>query len=81
MPRSAIEMMVDKACGYDPVRDLKPRVPVCLIRCPKCSRQKECHHDRADPKGTKLVVFTCPDCPKDDGAPRYFDKDGKELFR
>lgn len=75
-PRSPIEMLVDRACGFDPYA---PRDDV-LLRCPKCGREKSAARDSTDPPGTSLVVLQCPECVQGDfDVPGYYDAEGNEL--
>ena len=74
--RSPIEMMVDKACGFDPNAPQPPRV---TLRCPKCKKEKDAAMDQTDPPGTAVVLTQCPECVGGDfSTVDYFDKDGKE---
>lgn len=76
--RSPIEMMVDKACGYDPAK----AVPTITLRCPVCSKEKEVGRHRTDPKEAKVVLSECLDCGKSGGFEEvwYLDSTGKEIY-
>ena len=78
MARSPIEMMVDKACGFDPSAPRKPRV---MLYCPKCKRRQSAALDPTDPPGTATVIVQCPKCNGGDfDTPKYQDASGAELF-
>lgn len=76
MSRSPIEMMVDRACGFDP---LKP-YPRVTLRCPKCRREQSAATDPTDPPNTAVVLCVCPKCH--DGSKvevDYFDAKGRQI--
>lgn len=78
MVRSPIEMMVDRACGFDPNAPSKPTV---LLYCPKCKRRQRASVDDTDPPRTATVIIQCPKCVGGDfDSPKYQDASGKELF-
>lgn len=83
MTRSAIQMMVDRACGLAPGWEnrLEPREWV-MLECPSCSKTKIAQKDETDPPGTAKVRAHCPECARGgkDGLIDYFDKDGKQLL-
>ena len=76
--RSPIEMMVDRACGFDPNATAAPRV---TLRCPSCKREKDALLDPTDPPGTAVVLVQCPECHRGDKVEiNYFDKSGKQVL-
>lgn len=85
--RTAIEMMVDQACGFDPNAPTPPR-PKCkatkkhlVLRCLRCSDETMAKREPRDPKKADLAICICPRCLKkgEHDVISYFDKDGKEL--
>lgn len=79
MIRSPIEMMVDKACGFDPSK-VEPRDLVTL-RCPTCKKEKPVDRDKSDPPGTAIVAVDCPDCNEGDFEDvHYYRADGTEII-
>lgn len=77
-PRSPIEMMVDRACGFD--RAAAEKRPTVTLRCPTCQQTKAADLDATDPPGTAVVQVTCPKCNAGDFAEViYFDASGKQL--
>lgn len=76
--RSPIEMMVNKACGYDPAKT----VPTVTLRCPVCSKEKEVGRHRTDPEETKVVLSSCAECSSlgNSAEVRYLDSTGKEIY-
>jgi hypothetical protein len=80
MARSPIEMMIDKACGYDPSKRPSPRPPAVILRCPSCAKEKGTWKHKSDPVGTAVVQSRCPECCGGDfDTPIYFDHAGKEI--
>lgn len=74
---SPIEMMIDRACGFDGSRP----APGVILVCPACRRQKRVAKDATDPEGTAEVHVRCPSCNSGDfDMPLYFDAVGTELF-
>lgn len=75
--RTPIEMMVDKACGFDPAKTSEPPV---ILRCPKCGCSKTTVRSDADPIGTREVIAMCPKCVETGPyLTTCLDKDGKEI--
>lgn len=75
--RSPIEMMVDKACGFDASA---PRPPRVTIYCPKCKRRQSVAKHETDPPNTATVCIQCPKCNSGDfDTPSYYDAQGREL--
>ena len=76
--RSPIEMMIDKATGYDPSK--KP--DLITLRCPQCGREKKAARDKSDLPGTSVVVAHCDKCPGEDNGlyPEYFQADGTQIL-
>lgn len=75
---SPIEMMVDRACGFD--REAAEKRPTVTLRCPKCQRTRAADQDATDPPGTAVVQAQCPECVGGDfDEPLYFDASGKQL--
>lgn len=78
--RTPIEMMVDKACGFDSTAPLAPRGPI--MWCPDCEKQLVTQLHPSDPSGTVVISFPCLECidqTKPFPAPQYYDSTGKEL--
>lgn len=62
MSRSPIEMMIDRACGYDPTND--PKRDFVTLRCPMCKRTKKVDRDKLDPPNTTTVEVPCDRCDR-----------------
>lgn len=60
MSRNPIQMMVDKACGFD--RDAWERSrDLIKLYCPICKKEKMVDRVKTDPPGT-VFKLKCPDC-------------------
>lgn len=80
MSRSPIEMMIDKATGFDPNAPKPPRKPMVMLYCPKCKRRQKSPLEADDPPGTATVIIQCPKCNGGDfDSPKYQDAAGNEL--
>lgn len=75
--RSPIEMMVDKACGFDPSNPPQPRELPIELHCPKCKEVLKVDADETDPEGTAKIETACPKCQTEDFKISYFDAEGK----
>ena len=75
--RSPIEMMIDKACGFDPSNPPKPKEYPIDLHCPKCKETLKVDRDESDPEGTAKIETDCPKCATEDFKISYFDADGK----
>lgn len=80
-PRSPIEIMVDRACGFGPNQYEPPELPV-LLTCPGCGRQMRSPTVEGDPEGTAAITVKCPECAHGDKESdiEYFDAQGKRLY-
>lgn len=77
-PLSPIEMMVDKACGFD--RAAAEKRPTVTLRCPKCEATKVADVDPTDPPGTAVVEVQCPECVGGDfDEVIYYNAAGEQL--
>jgi hypothetical protein len=76
-PRSAIEMMIDQACGFDRASYTPPQQ--VTLRCPHCKRRKRVAKDSTDPEGTAIVEVPCDRCDDGNGFPEvhYFNSLGQ----
>lgn len=59
-PRSPIEIMVDRACGFD--ADTAQAVERIELRCPTCAQTRRVAREPQDPDGARVVEITCPKC-------------------
>lgn len=77
MARSPIEMMIDKACGFDLAS--APKIERIMLKCPHCGRTSSAPKDETDPQGTARVEVSCPDCTKEGDRPQmhYYDSSGQ----
>lgn len=84
-PRSPIEMLVDKACGYDPDKETKTRKPEpgpdIEMSCPECREVLMVYGDESDPEGTAKIETACPKCSTGDFKISYFDSEGNLIER
>lgn len=81
-PLTPIDKLIDKACGFDPLKASKRHWLVTLV-CPKCKRSIRTISDKTDPRGTASVHFKCPECEPAGGFednPIYFNAAGQEIF-
>lgn len=60
-PRSPIEMMVDKACGFD-ASNPPPSEPEILLTCPKCGKEKMTPKLKTDPVWAVRCTLLCRSC-------------------
>jgi hypothetical protein len=76
---SPIEMMIDKACGFDRANFTPP--PQVTLRCPNCKNEKRVALDKTDPPNVAVVETACPKCSADGDfeSVLYFDAQGKQL--
>jgi hypothetical protein len=75
--RSPIEMMVDRACGFDPDKPPPKRAePDIALCCPSCEETLMVYGDKTDPPGTSRVETDCPKCATGEFKISYFDADG-----
>ena len=75
--RSPIEMMIDKACGFDRAAFEKNTV---MLRCPECKRTKRVERHVSDLPGTATVEAHCDKCNgEDNGQVQYFRADGTQI--
>jgi hypothetical protein len=77
--RSPIEMLIDKACGFDR-ENYKP--DFITLRCPQCKREKRAPRDASDLPGTAIVVAHCNECSGEDNGlyPEYFRENGTQIL-
>lgn len=74
---TAIERMVDAACGIPGGLELGP-----MLVCPKCGKERRCTVDPNDPPGTARIELDCPGCwdaKRLVHHPVYFNKKGKKI--
>lgn len=79
---SPIEMMIDRATGYDPSRPLRqPSRPMVTLRCPSCQRKRRVARERTDPKRAFYVEIPCDKCDDGGGKPEtvYFDALNRQI--
>jgi predicted RNA-binding Zn-ribbon protein involved in translation (DUF1610 family) len=57
---SPIEMMIDRATGYDP--SAPPPKHLVRLECPDCRSSKLVSRHRTDPKKATAVICRCPKC-------------------
>ncbi len=76
--RSPIEMMVGKACGFNP--ESPEHLPIELY-CPKCKKKKTVTRDKSDPVDAVKLELKCPECFEEGTFESliYIDKSGKEI--
>lgn len=77
-PRSPIEMMIDKACGFDPSGPAPERV---TLRCPQCRRTLRVLRDDTDPENASTVEVICDKCDHGGLKPEvsYYDDRGNQI--
>lgn len=80
MRRSPIEMMVDRACGFDPDAP-SARQDFVILRCPECKKQRSVDREKSDPPGTVVVETSCLDCHKSGDFENvdYFNVKGEQI--
>ena len=80
MAWSPLDMMIDKACGFDPSAPRPPRDTVTL-RCPVCKSEKIVDRHKTDPQGTAVVESACLAClhSGDFDTVNYFSADGRQI--
>lgn len=75
MNRTALEKMIDEACGIpDDYVDNS-----VTLACRICKKKKYARRVDSDPEGTKAVVMTCPDCGGSTLPLEYFAEDGTKI--
>lgn len=74
-----IEMMVDRACGFD--RSAVVERPMVTLRCPRCQRKKRVEKDKTDPKRTAYVEVPCDKCDRGGDKPEttYWDALNRQI--
>lgn len=70
---SPIEMMVDKATGFD-----RANQNLVTLRCPTCKKEKLVTRDDSWHPLAAVVEYPCPSCPAE-GDVRYLDSNGKQI--
>ena len=96
MPRTPLEIMIDRACGIpdseasattpllalvDRAKGIPTHPDSILLHCIACGRRKQARRDPTDPPGTAVVQARCPECVGGDfDEVLYFDASGKHII-
>ena len=79
---SALDRLIDQACGIKPGDLEMARRQWVTMRCPACKKETRARKHETDPEGTAVVQADCPGCTRagsKECAVKYFGADGREL--
>lgn len=76
MARTPLDIMIDRACGFDALKPL-----TIMMRCPHCRAQKVVQRRSIDPVRATLLCYPCPSCEPSAASAEavYLDGQGRQV--